>query len=653
MAYGELYRVRYYDQILEGVTGRETILKILKKDYTGSWTYLKGDKNPIIISTKTKDDYLFSQICAGTLKLNVISETDRQFIDMFTANAREYLFELYKTDIGGEILNLFWSGYMIPDNYIEPLNYEKNYIVTLEAIDGLARLQDIDFLTEDGSYFEGKNTALTIIRQILSYTGLELNIDIALSWDEIYSTTEGIPAIVTKYLDYETFYFKEIPKCDYVLTQILQSFGARIIQNKGHWSIKEVTKNGGNHTVYRSIVGDSPTNFSFNPVKEYLRDFGYNRKILIDRDGDIQIDPAYKNFTINHDFLLKKSLISNGSFEKFTRSGTLDPIPSHPKYMYSFLNWSQSPSNIRMLEPMEIAGYDGGYVLKYFGNYGSPNYSQFIQSDSIEIDLDGRESYFSMKVRKIHFSCYLELRIGSNWINNLGEFQATQYRHHIDPTDAVNDFVTFELNISASTLTGPFTVRIYRPYFTGTPNQTIRPFFLLDEIIFKYQDFQIQDKITFYAEIDKYNNFVPDEIDSILGDVPNVKDREDIYLGTYFRFDGTNYIPTLLWKNDSNQQESLMQLLAQLIYDTHKKPKMYLTGVKLKGDFDFDSSLQISFLEDRIFLPIHYEYHDKYCVWNIDALEVLGDRLLETETGSDFIVTESPITEDNENYILV
>jgi len=206
---------------------------------------------------------------------------------------------------------LFWTGYVLPDNYIEPFHDHKDYIVTFDCIDGLGRLQDTKFLKDDGSYYSGKLTVLDWLREIMFKTGLSLPFEISLSFDELYTPTSAWNCILNRlYLDADTFYVKETPTCDYVLRQILQSFGARIVQSKGSWSIKEVTKYAGSHLVYKSDL----TTFTHNPVRDYSRVRSFDRLLFSNKEGDLQISPAFKQFTIKHDFLKRKSILLNSDF---------------------------------------------------------------------------------------------------------------------------------------------------------------------------------------------------------------------------------------------------------------------------------------------------------------------------------------------------
>lgn len=652
MSYGVKYQLEYKDQILEGAQGRKTTIKILEKDYSGSVTEVDGGSDPLVITASSDNDYMFTPIIGSSAKITLISSSSFQFVDIFTANARKYLVEVWKEPTPNATQELFWTGYVVPDNYGEPLHYHANYPVTIEAIDGLARLQDFDFLDTDGLKYSGKFRALDIIRVLLEKTGLVLDIDIALSWDEIYSTTSGVPALVTKYLDPDTFYFKEVPKCDYVLEQILQSFGARIIQNKGRWVIKECTKNTGTHNVYRSVVADTPITYSHNPVKSYSRARNYDRLVFINKEGYLQINPAYKKFAINHDFLLKPSILINSSFEEFTETGGNGVVVSggnrrsssnlSTDFVRTFPGWTITPNDF-YLYPRTEPGYEGYFIRMPVG-FGA-NYSYYLSSNPINISLNNRESYFSIDVRDRYCQSYVEIIIGNYWVNADGDLVTTRQRHLLSFANNEVEFYKFELKIKASTVSGDLIVKIYKPY-SGSLNPLERPFFDIDNVVFKYQNSEVSDKISFDVNVDENNNFIPNEINSILGDVPNVLDREDIYLGTYWRFDGTNYIPTLYWQNELGEQATILQLLANLILDTHYKPKQYLTGLRFKGNFDFDSSLQVNFLDNRIYLPINYEYHDKYAEWVIDCVEVLADRLLATE-GDDFIMTE------NNDFILV
>lgn len=83
------YKIGFYDK---NNNYYEAWLK--KKDYTGTASYIKSGTQPCVISLLTSDDIL-EPIKGQELVLQLISVTDYQFSEFFSANDREFIVELH------------------------------------------------------------------------------------------------------------------------------------------------------------------------------------------------------------------------------------------------------------------------------------------------------------------------------------------------------------------------------------------------------------------------------------------------------------------------------------------------------------------------------------------------------------------------------
>lgn len=669
MSYNDKYILSYRDQLIEvGNTGRLTTVKIKGKDFAGEATEVKGSLNPIRLSGKTDDDYLFSSIVVTSCEIELMSEYSFQFISLFSADAREHLVEIWKEPTPGASQILWWTGYIIPDNYSEPLNYYENYIVRVVATDNLSRLKEYPLENTVGLY-EGKVTIANAISELLLKTGLNLPFKYALSFNEIYTAVPENNSIFHQiYVDWDAFYIKDPNvKCDYVLKQLLQAFGARIKQSKGYWIIEEVTKSAKEHTRITS----SFTSETYNPLKQYTGkdDITPNRLFIVDREGDLSINPAYKRIDIHHDFLKKTSILANYNFKKYYEIPAVlndgDAVNNKWLYPYNWTNFGRAElSHIARLNVVEG-------TFKVTNSLGGDISNGNVRSDFVDIEGTYYRVGLTVEYASYNFppdtSLWIQVHmlVGSTmyYLNAAKQWVTSVASIFIDGGDSplthANPFTTY--SIESDQIPGPGKLRVVLG-MNASGGQFYKSVNV--QLVSNRYDLKVYSDVNFTVEINENNNYVPEQIESILGDVPDILDKENIYAGMFWRkvtetvlVGGAfikipsvqeNYIPTLLWSSDGQAQNAtILQCLAELIADTHFKPSKYLTGLKLKGNFDFDSSFQIDFLENSKFIPIHWDCNDKYCTWTVDAVEVIGSRVLGTETGDDYLVTE-----DND-YILL
>src|SRR5690606_3402998 len=96
-----------------------------------------------------------------------------------------------------------------------------------------------------------------LIAYILKKTGLNLNIRVGINLYAVgMDTTDADDPLDQAYVDCDTYYINtNDPTLDYVLRQILESFGACIIQEFGVWNIVRVEERVGEYD-YREFNAD-------------------------------------------------------------------------------------------------------------------------------------------------------------------------------------------------------------------------------------------------------------------------------------------------------------------------------------------------------------------------------------------------------------
>ena len=630
MAHVELYYFDYRDYL-----HRKTTVKILQDGYTNATTEILAAGEPVIIETKSDNDYLFNQIYGSECVVNIISTINFQFVSLFTANAFKNKVEIWMEPEPDEPQELFWSGFILPDQYSEPLDFDKNYGVTLVARDGLGGLKNIDFLTDSKTPYVGKRQVIKIIAEILKKTKLDLNINWGINLIE-----NDAPITVTGdtfeniYLDYAVFYQDKTLDCEYVLTQILQSFGARIIQASGEWWIERVPMYLANQNIHKydkngAYLSSSVVANQINYTGKY--DTTNNQLFFAEKKGNLEINPAYKEFEINQKFGKLKSILVNNSFEQFTLS--------LPGWSISSLN-----QNWNIIERVSI-GENWSELDKYcFYSYSTTGQNGLIlKSQSIKVKLSPTKGLrISFEGRTKQRLGKILVQIGNKYlaIKGGGEYLTDGNSNPIDAdcelsntitkiwwgTGRNNNLLTYNMYfIPTSEIDDFLTIRFYMP----DGGSSLFAEYWLDNI---KVDFIDQSESSSYPEdatyniiVDEENNYIPELIISILGDLPELSDNEDIYIGGYWYFDGLNYVPTSSWSYyASSRTLALMPLLGEAINDQYRNPKHKISGL-LVGNFKLNKAVFIPMLQNRLYLPIRTTMNMKYCKTEIEAIELVPE----------------------------
>jgi hypothetical protein len=146
---------------------------------------------------------------------------------------------------------LFWKGWIQPDNlsraYVAP-----SYFISLSATDGLADLKQIDF-PFDFSLTTGQTTILYLLRKILNENGIELPISSQVNitnshissqtlFDHIYANPQRFVKVSDGRVKYEKAYN--------AITQLLDSFNAKLFQSEGKWTIVQKNEIESSRTIY-------------------------------------------------------------------------------------------------------------------------------------------------------------------------------------------------------------------------------------------------------------------------------------------------------------------------------------------------------------------------------------------------------------------
>jgi hypothetical protein len=676
--YGEIYNFEYNDFL-----GRKTTCKIYQKNFTGVATEIAMGGDPIQIETKSDNDYLFNQIYGSECTLNITATTSLQFIGLFDSDAFKNKVVILKEPEPGEPQEVFWTGFILPDQYSEPLDYYINYPVTLTARDAIGALKDIDFVQTNGSRYVGKVPIIKAIAECLKKTQLELNINFSANLKEVNSSYVNDP-LENIFIDYEAFYLSKIPNTEYVLKQLLQSFGCRLVQNWGEWYVQRVSLFRSNHSIFKyTFAGVYASTSVYSPYKTYTGKYDYtnNRLFFIDKKGQLEINPAYKSFEINQSFGKKTSILNNNSFEIFNPktavvdSGTASSYYNIPGWKVTTNPYYHSFDNVTRESIGEKYSDVDKYCFKSYSLPSLPN-SAFqyeyltLKSDSIKVKASPNKGI------KISFEAIttsqrgkIMVRIGNQYLiikdtaagqeDDLDysgkeadtELTATETRIWFG-VESDEGFQNYTLNFIPVTDIDEFIYIEFSLPINSYYYNTLNRLFYIDNVNIDFINVSGQlaypENVLYSVIVNPDNNEKPDTITSILGDMPQLSDNEDIYIGGYWWFDGVGFTPTYTWNVIGTDRDlSLMEILAESILDQHIKPKQKINGTLL-GNFDFNHCVLIGFMSSKIYLPIRTTLSDKYCKFDVEMIELLeadgeGGRVLSDHLSQPIVTNEDKL----------
>jgi hypothetical protein len=557
--YGEIYNARFLNE--ENIPH---VVKIYKLNYTGASSEIRLMDSPAIIKYLKDGDDKFQTIKGSECALAIDSTYSFQFLDLFTAQDKDYKCEVYKNNA------LIWVGLINPESFTEPYK-DPGYTVNAAFVDGLGVLKSRDFLLPTGDSISTIKTHLETISYCLFQTGLSLPIYTTVNIYEAAMSESACP-LTQAYVDCGAFVDKDGNPftCYDVVDSILKIYGARIWMEDAIWKIAVVDETISTYARRKfDAYGVFQSSDTYNPAVQVSK---HDLNKFIKADHSLELKPAYKLLTVNFKITKIASLLGNHDFSK-------DAIISGQ----TFLNWTDTFGILSK-------SYIDQAVARITGDGSANGWTNYISADPINIlagsslrlnvNIDMRTAIQGRSAADFKYM----VKLGAYWLDSSGAWQTSE-------TFIIN--TVGNGNQSVSLVTDPIigggvlSVDIYQLQMSevGYDAQWVD----IKNVDISYSQFTsaVPDKKTITVINDGNYTFKPTDVSVIFGDLdeftnPGLVCRNCIFTNTY------GAVSSAWYRLNFDESAKILDLLADRILNQSAAPVQMIRG-SISGDLKFSN----------------------------------------------------------------
>ncbi|SHH68720.1 hypothetical protein SAMN05421866_3481 [Chryseobacterium oranimense] len=204
--------------------------EIKERGYEGQSTEINGTAEH---KYQEKTDH-FQPLVASSIELKLLADSGLTLQDLYSEDEKNYKVFLFRNE------QLIFVGFLKPDGIWEDYVYDR-WELSIDAYDGLSTLKDMSFSNENGMSFIGKQNGLSIIKNCLKKTGLDLpiNVNCEIEYDGFIGDIAESTIFEGAFFNMERYFqdAKEPMDCESVLKSIIQIFNCTVMQMHGEWFI--------------------------------------------------------------------------------------------------------------------------------------------------------------------------------------------------------------------------------------------------------------------------------------------------------------------------------------------------------------------------------------------------------------------------------
>lgn len=614
-------------------------LEILRKDYAGAAQAVESvSVPPMTFDFGDSVNFPHAEpIYDARVKFSLVSNSTLEFSPLFDHDPKKHQ---VKVRVNGAV---FFVGLLVGDTYDEPFK-RPPFFVQFAAHDGLKLLENRKW-TNTGTYSE-----LSIIRQCLRETGLELNINIAIS-TTLYDpagTTPPSYEVVTKpcsdYVEKEYSYYD-------VLKDILLSYGAVLKQAGGEWQLIQYNEQAKKSYTVRKYdyTGSFISSATKSPVINHSGT-GIGGTMNILSSSRLKITPAFKNFTIKQLLTAGESFVKNYDFDQAISAGITG-------ILYGAKYWDNT-TEVRIERSarqvgVSFAWLQGGiadskpgsgtkYMHQLIGNLGS--FGRAPGTDYYTLKFSMLYGLMNQSGAQFSGDVYIKMRVGNLYLTVTEEGYGifTQGENYVKIANvngnSINapllDAYELEIRVHPNT-TGALEIWLYEPVNCAGVFGEFSSGAIYDKILLT-ADQDAQSEQVIETEINSVSNYEPEAVEIYAADVSDTPFGDTAY-NNYLRLaDGT---PTQLWRYTTfsglEVTESKLKVLAAQIDQLFKTNRLYMQANITSDILRFDSLVaDPARLGGRVFAINRAVFEPKRLAWSgVECLELNGEDIADFDSG--------------------
>jgi len=283
-------------------------LEILQLGFEGASTQIYG--NYVHQYTKKKD--IHETVVPSNLSIDLEANTTLTLNDLYSEEEQTFLVKAYRNS------QLIFIGFIKPDGIYEDWVSDR-WMLSIDCYDGLNILKDLSFVKNDGMFFKNNMSELNAIYYSLIRTKLDLPINVCIdvfnseySFDIYHSVLEQVYINTERY--HQDVEKEKIMDCNEVVSSILSTYNASIIQMNGEWFIYRPidVKNGMTFKRYVNGIFDNEIYFEVGKtLGSHINGLENFDAIHCNANQRKTISPSCQAFRVNYKYGTVASLTIN------------------------------------------------------------------------------------------------------------------------------------------------------------------------------------------------------------------------------------------------------------------------------------------------------------------------------------------------------
>jgi len=633
---------------------------------------------PVIINTGASDGNKFEIIRGSECKLQLVSETDYQFSDLFTDDERKFKVIISKDVTTGSITakTTQWVGYVLPDVYREPY-LTTPYIVEVSATDGLGTLKNFLYQFTDETAYSGILDQWSIINEILNKLNLWLNLKVINSLAE----TSAVIDFETMYNPFGTTYVNlevyDGKDCDFILREILKPFGCRIFQQGGIFWIERIADLA-EDTVNYFTDNYAGTNFSITEAESLIIQMtnyaASNETICVFQNQNqiLEILPSWKNSKVILKLIENNQLIYNGDFKiigdasPWVPPGWAEVFPSlaNPNNQYFTSMRQVSPGKIGV--SLETDDVDYTPTVLTDANYLVSSKQKLSYNSDIALRLSLR--YYIKTIgsgtpsARLYYTLVRKTAT-AEWYLSIDPvtFQFVWYTT-TDPDELLYRAINADSEVNQW-------IELQNDFYLPTTSENEYYYVKLFEVVrlsgsihyhyvlYDYVKLELLVNDIFAEQTfegNSFNNvsFKPENLDCYHGDATDFINNNIAYKNQLLLIDGS---ATAEW---GDGQEPILRNLCDTIQNEHRFRTLKLTGTIFSKIFNFSRMIKDANIPYSLFMANFESHNIKKATHEVELIELInyidGANPNPLYPDADIILSEAGdllVLEDNTGYI--